>query len=463
MERKEQYKRLLSRLNSAAIILLNAAIFAWIWFHFYDNYDVLPERFWRRGNYVIIGLYGVIVYLFYKLYGGMNVGSSQTFEVLYSQILSILCVNAFTYLQLCLIGHWKFLENVGPVTLMTGIEIALAFVWVFLTRIIYQKIYPPREILVVYGTRNPKLLVQKLDSRKDKYIVAEMVSINEGVKLIEEKIMRYQGVLLADVPDDDRNKLLKFCFANNIRCYALPKVSDIMIRSSEDYHLFDTTLLLFRNCGLTVEQQFLKRLFDIVVSLIGIILASPFMLMIAICIKGYDGGPVFFTQDRLTQDGKVFRLIKFRSMRVETEKKEYCMTRKDDDRITPVGKITRKIHFDELPQLFNILKGDMSLVGPRPETPKLADQYGELIPEFAFRLKVKAGLTGYAQVYGKYNTTPYDKLKLDLTYIQRYSFLLDLKLMLLTFKILFQKENTEGIEAWQTTAATSQDDRISEK
>jgi lipopolysaccharide/colanic/teichoic acid biosynthesis glycosyltransferase len=129
------------------------------------------------------------------------------------------------------------------------------------------------------------------------------------------------------------------------------------------------------------------------------------------------------------------------------------MTRKNDDRVTPVGKVIRNIHFDELPQLFNILRGDMSFVGPRPECPVLAEEYRQTIPEFNYRLKVKAGLTGYAQVYGKYNTTPYDKLKLDLYYIENYSFWLDVKLILLTVKILFQKENTEGIESWQTSAA----------
>ena len=163
---------------------------------------------------------------------------------------------------------------------------------------------------------------------------------------------------------------------------------------------------------------------------------------------------MLFRQERLTQNGKVFQVLKFRSMRVDNGKKDYCMTRKNDSRITPVGKIIRNIHFDELPQLFNILKGDMSIVGPRPECPQLAEEYRQFIPEFNFRLKVKAGLTGYAQVYGKYNTTPYDKLKLDLTYIEKYSFLLDLQLILMTIKILFQKENTEGIESWQKSAAT---------
>lgn len=463
MKKKEQYKRLLSFLDSAIIIFLLTAVFSYIWFHFYDKSDVLLKTFWRRGNYVVIGLYGVLVFLFLKLYGGLRIGHMRVFEVLYSQILSLLCVNGFTYLQLCLIGHWRFLDNLLPIVLMTVIDIVLAVIWVVISRTLYLKLYPAHKVVVIHGNLNPGLLIRKLNSRKDRYDVAEMISIDQGVDAVKEKIRQYRCALLADIPDDDRNRLIKFCFANDIRCYAVPKISDIMIKSSENIYQFDTALMLFRNQGLPVEQQFIKRLFDIVASLIAIVLASPFMLVIAVCIKAYDGGPVFFTQERLTKDGEVFRVFKFRSMRVENEKKEYCLTRKDDDRITPVGKIIRNIHFDELPQLFNILKGDMSLVGPRPETPQVAQQYTEILPEFAYRLKVKAGLTGFAQVYGKYNTTPYDKLKMDLTYIERYSFLLDLKLMLLTFKILFQKENTEGIEAWQTTAAPDLEPEKAEK
>ena len=231
-----------------------------------------------------------------------------------------------------------------------------------------------------------------------------------------------------------------------------------MIMSSEKMHLFDTPLLLFRNRGLTVEQQWLKRCFDVVCSALGLVILSPLFLIIALLIKGYDGGPVFYKQDRLTQDGKVFQVLKFRSMQVDSEKAGARLAMKNDSRVTPVGKVLRNIHFDELPQLINIIRGEMSLVGPRPERPEIAAEYEKEIPEFFYRLKVKAGLTGYAQVYGKYNTKPYDKLKLDLTYIENYSFFLDLQLIATTVKILFQKENTEGVEQWQVTAATKEED-----
>lgn len=454
MDKREQYKRLIMFLNSAVIILLQTAIFAFVWYRFYaNNEQIMLKVFFRRGNYVVIGLYALMIFFFYKLYGGFKVGYLRIFDVLYSQILSLLCVNAVTYLQLCLIGRWKFLSYAGPIIGMTVVDIVVMVIWVVVSRWIYLKIYPPRKLLLVTGRYSSDALIRKFATREDKYAIQEIISYQEDIETIKARMLNYRGVVLADIPSDTRNKLVKFCFQHDIRCYAVPKISDIMIMSADSIHLFDTSLLLLRNKGLSIEQMFAKRLFDIVASLLAILLASPFMLVIAACIKLCDGGPVFFYQDRLTKDGKVFKVIKFRSMRVDRSEQGYCLTRKHDDRITPVGKVIRNIHFDELPQLFNILKGDMSFVGPRPETPQLAEEYSQMIPEFSYRLKVKAGLTGYAQVYGKYNTTPYDKLKLDLTYIENYSLLLDLKLILLTVKVLFQKENTEGIESWQTTAA----------
>lgn len=456
MEKREQYKRLIMFLASAVILTLQTVIFAYVWYRYYAYTGAMGTNFFRRGNYVVIGQYALMLYLFYKLYGGFKVGYLRVFDVLFSQILSVLCVNAITYAQLCLIGHWRFLEFIGPICQMTLFDLIAVVIWIVFTRWIYARIYPPRQMLLVYGEYSPDDLIRKMESREDKYNIKETISIDRDIEEIKAEIIKFKAVILADIPAEIRNKLLKYCFEKNIRCYSIPKISDIMIMSSDNIHLFDTSLLLFRNRGLTIEQQFMKRLFDIVASLIAIIVSSPIMILIAVLIKAYDGGPVFFTQKRLTKDGKVFDVYKFRSMRVQKEGEETHMTRKNDDRITPVGKVIRNIHFDELPQIFNILKGEMSFVGPRPECPHIADSYSQIIPEFPFRLKVKAGLTGFAQVYGKYNTTPYDKLKLDLTYIENYTFMLDIKLMLLTFKILFQKENTEGIEAWQKTAATKQ-------
>lgn len=454
MKKRERYKRLLMLTISAVLMVLMTAVFSYIWYSCYATHEVLGTTFYRRGNYVMIALYALMLYLFYRVFNALRIGRMRVFEALLSQILSVLCTNATTYLQLCLIGHWRFLSYLKPMIWLTGVDLLVVTVWVLLTRFIYVRLYPPRKLLAVYGQYSPGGVLRKLAARGDKYTIGETISIDHDVEEIKHKINAYQNVILMDIPDEIRNKLLKYCFEKDIRCYTVPKISDIMIKSAADIHLFDTALLLFRNQGLTIEQSFCKRGFDIIASLIGIVILSPVMLVIALIIKCYDRGPVLFTQERLTKDGRVFKVYKFRSMRVDADKGEYCLTRKGDERVTPVGKFLRSAHLDELPQIFNILKGDMSFVGPRPECPHLTEEYSRIIPEFSYRLKVKAGLTGYAQVYGKYNTTPYDKLKLDLVYINNYSLWLDVKLLLQTVKILFQKESTEGIEAWQTTAAT---------
>ncbi len=453
MKDRNQYRQLILFSISTVFVLLQTAIFAYVWFHYFNRPDVMLPLY-NRGNYVVITLYAFMCILIYKLFGCFRVGYLKVFDTLFTSAVALICINFVTYLQLCLICRWSFMEHIAPIFIMTLVDAVLLTVWSLFSRWVYLKLSPPRDLLVVYGEYSPDNLMAKLSSRPDKYHVKDSICISADPDLIKKKILSCGAVVLTDIPSHERNHLLKYCFEQDVRCYTVPKISDIMIMNASTINLFDTSLLLFRNNGISIGQRFAKRLFDIVVSVIGIICASPFMLIIALLIKCYDGGPVFFTQERLTKDKKVFRIYKFRSMRVQNEKKEYILTRKDDDRITPVGKVLRNIHFDELPQLFNILKGDMSIVGPRPECPHLAEEYCRIVPEFDFRLKVKAGLTGYAQVYGKYNTTPYDKLKLDLVYIKKYSFWLDLKLIFLTFKILFQKENTEGIESWQKTAAT---------
>lgn len=457
MIKRERYKRLVMFLASVLVIGLQTFNFAYVWFTEYNFREVIGSVYWRRGHWALIVLYGVIVYIMSKLFGALKVGYMRVLDVIISQILSVVCTNVIAYLQLALIGRWKFMSHAGPMLGLTAVNLAVVIVWVIFMRWIYTRIYPPRQVIMIYDSDNPEKLLKNISSRKDKYVISEAVYLGSGMDYIKERILHYQGVIVGDMPSHERNLLVKYCFEKNIRCYCSPKISDIMIMSSEKIHMFDTPLLLFRNRGLTVEQQAIKRVFDVAVSLLMLVILSPLMVLIALLIKLYDGGPVFYTQERLTQNGRIFHVYKFRSMRVDSEKNGARLAMKNDSRVTPVGKVLRNIHFDELPQLFNIIRGDMSLVGPRPERPEIAALYEEEIPEFSYRLKMKAGLTGYAQVYGKYNTTPYDKLKLDLTYIENYSFFLDLQLIATTVKILFQKENTEGVEQWQTTAAVKKD------
>ncbi|MCD8330104.1 MAG: exopolysaccharide biosynthesis polyprenyl glycosylphosphotransferase [Lachnospiraceae bacterium] len=454
MKKREQYKRLVRFLLTLLNVAILTGIYAYFWFTYYHERQIIGVLYFRRGHWAILSLYAVLIYFFGKVYGSMKVGYLRVLDVLLSQVLVVVIVNAITYVQLALIGRWSFGDHLTPILWMTGFDFIAVCLWLLLSHWVYATIFPAKEILLIYGDRSPRSFIKKIATRRDKYIIRESVCIEErSDEYIKERIDHYNAVMIGDLPAQRRNDFLKYCFEKDVLCYSVPKISDIMMMSSETINLFDTALQLFRNRGLSAEQRMVKRIMDIVLSLLMLAVASPFMLVIALLIKGYDGGPVFYRQDRLTRGGEVFQIYKFRSMVVDSEARGARLCARGDARITPVGRVIRNLHLDELPQLINILKGDMSLVGPRPERPEIAAEYRREIPEFDYRLKVKAGLTGYAQVYGKYNTTPYDKLKLDLYYIENYSVWMDLKLCMLTFKILFQKENTEGVDPSQKTAS----------
>lgn len=447
MRKREQFKRLITFFEGFILWGIHIAMFAYIWFEIYTGQLKSPLF---RGNWAVIGLYGAVLFLVTRLYGGFRIGYLRLMDVLYSQILSLICANIFVYAEIVLISR-KYLSAI-PLVEMTMVQIVAILIWTLICKKIYAVVYPPRQMLLIYDDRSPKEIMSKLGTRSDKYNVCDVMHLSEGLENILDSLQNYEAVLIYDISAYERNMILKKCFDLSVRTYVTPKISDILLTGSDKIHLFDTPLLLSRNVGLSGEQLIFKRVLDLIITIPVTVILMPMFLVISLLIKLYDGGPVLYSQDRLTIDGKIFKIYKFRSMRMDSEKDGAQLAKKGDDRVTPIGRVLRSLHFDEFPQLINIIKGDMSLVGPRPERPEIAAEYQKIIPEFNFRLKVKAGLTGYAQVYGKYNTTPYDKLKLDLTYIENYSLWLDLKLMLLTFKILFQKENTEGIDANQVTA-----------
>ena len=293
-------------------------------------------------------------------------------------ILATLCTNVVTYFQITLINRW-FLDA-WPMVEMTLVQFVIILVWIWGSRYIYSRIYRARNLLVIYGDRDPGDLIHKMNLRKDKYHISGKIHVDAGEKEIFKMMKEYDGVIIWDLPSTVRNRYLKHCFAHSIRCYLSPKISDVILMGSERIHLFDTPLLVAKNMGLSLDQRVCKRLLDIVVSGIGIVVASPIMLIAAICVKFYDGGPVFYFQERLTLSGKPFKICKFRSMCVDSEKNGARLASKHDSRITPVGKILRNLHLDELPQLFNVFRGDMSLVGPRPERQTLVHEYCREIP-----------------------------------------------------------------------------------
>ena len=404
--------------------------------------ELFPTYF-GYGKYVLAGVYMVLLLVLFFGFDGFKFGYLRISDALLSQWIAIIIANFITYWQLCLIANTVI--SPMPILVLTAGGGAVSLICVVFYNWLYHRLYVPKNMVMILGNDSAVSLKFKMETRPDKYRVEKIISIEEGLERICAQIVNYDAVIINDVHSQIRNDILKFCYENKLRTYITPKITDIVIRGATSINLFDTPLLLTRGGGLTPVQQLIKRIIDLVISLIAIILASPFMLLAAIAIKIEDGGPIFYKQERVTKDGKLFNILKFRSMIVDAEKKGGPqMAAVKDPRITKVGRIIRATRIDEMPQLFNILKGDMSIVGPRPERQSYIKKFCKETPEFTYRLKVKGGLTGYAQIYGKYNTSPYDKLRMDLIYVEKYSLLLDIKLMLMTLRIMLKKESTEG-------------------
>ena len=457
LRKMESSKRLINLGLSFLSLAIVIGIFAYFWFNKFQYSLVEDLHFYKNGHILEISIYGVVLFLFSRMYGGTRFGYLKNTEIIFSQIFATAVSDIFIYGELSLMAFelfwplyflWMFLAQSVALILYTNIANRL-----------YRHLFPPRKLLLLHGERSAENICAKFESRKDKYRITRVERVRENMQENYHLILdSYQAgecnaVVIWDVSTAVRNKLLKFCYANSIRIYMMPKITDVIMSGAEELHVFDSPIFLTREYSLTMEQRFLKRVIDVIFSLLLIVLTSPIMLLTAILIKVSDRGPILYKQVRCTIGQKEFKILKFRSMRTDAEKDGQArLAQKNDDRITPVGRVIRKCRIDELPQLFNILKGDMSFIGPRPERPEIIAQYLEVMPEFVYRMKVKAGLAGFAQVYGKYNTTPYDKLKLDLTYIENYSAWLDVKLMLLTLKVLFWPDSTEGVDAEQITA-----------
>ena len=438
--------------------ILTIALFyvAWLFFR-YHEVPLEKETGYRYNYFVIIG-YSVLVIFFNRTYNSFLLGYSRMRTMVFAQFLSQIFSVGLVYLAVTV--AWAKIRNPLIFLALTAVYALIDILWTVKTNRYYNKLFPPRRTLLIYRNARDKRRFGSISGKPIErlYRIEKEIEFDGSFSEIKDQLDEFEAVFVAGVNSHCRNGILKHCEQNGIRGFFLPHVGDVIMQGAQHVQSFDSPVLMARRKILQPEYRMIKRLFDIAASVCGLILLSPVFLITAIGIKVYDHGPVFYKQTRLTRDGKRFKIIKFRSMRVDAEKDGVARlsTGVKDDRITPVGRIVRRFRLDELPQLWNILIGDMSIVGPRPERPEIAEQYYGQLPDFRLRLQVKAGLTGYAQVYGKYNIDPYEKLEFDLMYINNMSVLTDLKLILSTFGILFTPESTMGIE--QGTTAMDYDE-----
>lgn len=409
--------------------------------------EIRVEDYGYRYNYYATALYGALLVFFTKAYSAYLLGFTKIRSLVFGQTLSQIISAVLLYLMVSI--AWRQFTNPIVFLPMLLIMIPINIAWSWFGNHLFYRLNGKSKTLLLYRNKVDRMRFGSISGKPIEkiYEITDELQFDGTFDEIRDKLDGYKAVFVAGLNSDCRNGILKYCKGKGIEGFFLPHIGDTIMQDAKHLKPFDTPVLYVCRKELSPEFAFIKRVFDIVSSGIALIILSPLILITSIAIKISDGGPVFYRQTRLTRDGKEFEILKFRSMRVDAEKDGVARLSQGDhdDRVTPIGKIVRRYRLDEIPQLLNIFRGDMSVVGPRPERPEIAEIYYEKMPEFKLRLQVKAGLTGYAQIYGRYNTAPYEKLEFDLMYINNMSILVDLQLCFATLMTLFKKESTEGV------------------
>ncbi len=436
-------------LCKALLIALQVAIFVIGW-------DLMQPkiRFFAQTSLLLFVIYAIILFWMHSTYKSLRVGSSKLIHLFTAQFLTLFVSNCLLLMIATL--SIRQLPNLWLFIAVFIVQVAVSLLWCYLAHQLFHAITPPKRTAVVFDRPEDESAFDGIFEYTGKYAVAKRICVQDFQAPYDEllaELSDIESVFLADVPQEIRSLLFRYATNHRLSVNLYPTMDDVLLSTARRRFIANIPMLKVSIGTAPLPVRFIKRAMDIIGSGLLLIVASPIMAVVAILIRREDHGPIFYRQKRLTIGGKEFEILKFRSMRTDAEKDGVArLAAEKDNRITGIGQMIRATRLDELPQLWNIFKGDMSLVGPRPERPEIARQYMQVLPQFDARLKVKAGLTGYAQVNGKYNTTPAEKLQMDLMYISEMSIALDVKLILQTVQIMMKKESTEGVTQGQTTA-----------
>ncbi len=442
-------KKICAKFSNSILFLIKALLYSGTFFILFGLMGIENRqvRVLSRTSVIMTAFFLLSLFFFTNIYGGFDPERRHRKTILQGMGLSVLFSSLFTYLIFLIMNvneanglRFRF-QSLGFMVLALFLNSVFVWLMVGLGAAFYNWISPPVMALVIAA-----------DEKEGERVAGTVTAFRH--RFSDVRVIRYDSeevrsgireagmVFFYDVPQGERAELVNYCYKHMIPVSLNPDISDIVEMTAEERMMGDMPFLFHYSDKMNFEQRVVKRLMDLILSVILLVITSPIFIVAAVMIKAEDGGPVFFRQKRATIRGRVFEIIKFRTMK---ENVENVSVQKDDDRITGAGRVLRKYRIDELPQLFNIIKGDMSLVGPRPEMLENVSEYEKEMPEFRFRLRMKAGLTGLAQVMGRYNTSSRDKLVLDLLYIERFSILLDIKIIFQTLMVFFNAEDsTEG-------------------
>ncbi len=438
---------ILTKIQKSVVFLIKATMYVCLIGSFFLVFST--EFHWllrpSRTTAVTFVTFCVVEAMLIAIYGGFTIGKLKSKPIITSVSLATIITDVVTHLQLCIMNvneklnsHFIY-ESPHLLLLIMVIQVSLIILFTYLAQYVYFTINTPEKCCIITSTEESlNNVVPKVRRYKKQYNIVHMIKYYS--KDLFDIIDNCDTVFLYDVPVQEKSYIVEYCYSKSKNIYFNFEMDDVVMMGARTAMLDDKPMVQAVVRELTLEQRFVKRIMDILISGIGLIVCGPLMLICAALIKAEDGGHILFKQLRATKGGKLFYVYKFRTMS-ETDSVNRSVT-KNDKRITKVGNYLRKFRIDELPQLINILKGEMSVVGPRPEMIENVDKYTEELPEFEYRLRVKGGLTGHAQIAGKYNTSPKDKLVLDLMYIEKYSLWLDFKLIMQTVTVLFRASDS---------------------
>ena len=408
----------------------------------------------------VAALYLVLLEGSWLLLEAGDVQRRRFLDLMCGQFFGAAGASLFFGALMCAVSSFSIWQILREFFLLLFLQSAVGMAWAALCFRLYLQGQSCKRAIFIYGDREDPEEIREKNNRINGYFrIVSCLSYKKMAETVEETIEGYEAVYLGELPAEEKERILKRCVSLEKDCYSIPGIADIYIQNARILRLQDKVLFQYQKDTLTERQKKVKRVLDVGVALALFVISFPLMLLIALLIHLEDGGAVLYRQTRYTEGCRPFQMLKFRSMREDAEREGARLASRNDSRVTRVGRVIRNLHFDELPQLVNVIKGDMSMVGPRPERREFIEEYSHIIPEFSQRMKVKGGLTGYAQIYGKYNTGPEDKIKYDLIYIYNYSLRLDVRLLFLTMRILFQKESSEGVEEGQRSAVKGRKER----
>ncbi len=444
---KRRPKRLFVLTLRLIVLALCAACF-FVIFSFNNPYLLVLNR----TSVIVLLSFTMVYFLMEKVYGGFDIGTRKSRSIVFSMALVALFADLAAHLFMCIMDYTviqggRFVyEKPHYLLAVLVIQIAVITGMAYLGNGLFFTFKRPQHcVMIVRRGDQFDDWIKKVERYRKQYNITHICYTDDGDILT--RIQKADAVFIYNLAESERAPYIEFCYQCHKDLYYSVEMADVVMLGGKQVYFDDSAMVFAAAEKMSLEEEIFKRILDIFVSGIGLVITSPILLITALAIKLDDGGDIFYRQERATYEGRIFQILKFRSMRQEVGEIHRSAT-SDDDRITRVGRVIRKFRIDELPQLVNVLRGEMSIVGPRPEMLENVEKYTEELPQFVYRLRVKAGLTGFAQVYGRYNSTPKDKLILDLLYIENYSIWLDIKLIFRTFLVLLTPEkSTEGFRA----------------